>query len=203
MKRAQKAAFANTAFAQVKNVETLACAVFKPEMLGNVAFVQKDGALKTLFKTLHSKKRMPLWGRVAAMHLTNAMKHNNGEAAVAWRDELFDMLLHKELLLARPECSAESAESESQVPGVDLNAQPSSLTRAFALQYLEWLPPNEELSKGTQEGLVQYLIIKLLEFNLTHESMQIMMGGTMEYCVKVSRNRNNSPPHPHILPLPF
>lgn len=151
--------------------------------MSSPALCQPGGGIKKLWRKLFERKRMPLWGRTVAMYLTDAMKTKNADFAYLWRDELLEMLLHKEAMIKESEVSGESSGAAQEMlrKRVPADCVGSSLTRAFSLQYLEWLPPNEELSEGARSGLPQFLILKLLEMNVTEESMQIVMTGTHEY----------------------
>jgi hypothetical protein len=100
------------------------------------------------------------------------------------------MLLHKELAIVRVESSELNNGDEGGVVWEDSvenggSVFPTSLTRAFALHYLDWLPSAEELSEGVLKEFVHYLVLRLLKFNLEKEMMEITMAGTTEYCSKL------------------
>ena len=186
------------AWRRFKMVEVLVRTAFNPALLKVPEFF---GALRKVLERVLNRPKMPLLTRVAVMYLTNGLQSDGGAHAIAWRDVLYDMIIHKELVVHSGEnsmlnCDEGNGGGDGSVDvgdaePLDANAcmpdslPATSLTRAFALHFLDALPSVDFMEDSVREELAQYLLVKLLKHNSDPKNMQITMAGTHEYCVKL------------------
>ena len=170
-------------------VEKICRVVYREHALKVEAFNDgEDSVLQTfLRKLVFEQTQAPPFGHACVLHLFNAFKLNP-LCSLPYRDVICDLLVHKGRKRARAEQSAgeegEEAHGVQLAAGGSVQAPQTSLTRAIALSYIDWLSHEDAEGRcedAVKDGLLRYMLMKLVRDIAEYTRNGMVMIGTYHY----------------------